>query len=352
MAELTVDPEAGGSFGRLVNVLESSTVPVQTRLGDLWPLLSETARHPLPGSGDDRSLSVRADDTGWATGIPAVSVEEIPVRFAEMVEPEPGYVSSLGADYSAQADALDRYLSRYPTLSNRAAFAAGGQPIGLQLGGDGTCSVNFRWPDEAVTKYPSPDALGSCSRSSEPRRLAGLPVARRRRPPRPSDAGVVGGALQAFNAGPVRAGGMGGDDERQHEHGRGAHRASTWGGDVSGAGVALPRLSRPRRPACSRACVNRRRNRQRKDARLAAGACPLMPGRNPSVGPGRDGVSCLSGRGMSGEPRAGSMRGVAPGEDGEQGCAGRSDAVFSRSARCCATPSLTVVASAMAQWSP
>jgi len=161
LAELTVDPEAGGSFGRLVNVLESSTVPVQTRLGDLWPLLSETARHPLPGSGDDRSLSVRADDTGWATGIPAVRVEEIPVRFAEMVEPEPGYVSSLGADYSAQADALDRYLSRYPTLSNRAAFAAGGQPIGLQLGGDGTCSVNFRWPDEAVTKYPSPDALGA-----------------------------------------------------------------------------------------------------------------------------------------------------------------------------------------------
>jgi len=117
LAELTVDPEAGGSFGRLVNVLESSTVPVQTRLGDLWPLLSETARHPLPGSGDDRSLSVRADDTGWATGIPAVRVEEIPVRFAEMVEPEPGYVSSLGADYSAQADALDRYLSRqgYPS---------------------------------------------------------------------------------------------------------------------------------------------------------------------------------------------------------------------------------------------
>lgn len=161
LAELTVDPEAGGSFGRLVNVLESSTVPAHTRLGNLWPLLSETARHPLPGSADDRALSVRADHTGWATGIPGVTVDEIPVRFAEIGESEPSDASGLGADYSSQADALDRYLSRYPTLSNRQPFTAGGQPIGLQRAGDETCSVSFRLPHEALTKYPSPDALGA-----------------------------------------------------------------------------------------------------------------------------------------------------------------------------------------------
>ena len=161
LAETTVDPEVGGSFGRLVNVLGSSTMPVQTRLGDLWPLLNETARHPLPGSGDDRSLSVSVEHTGWATGIPAVRVMEIPARRTEKVELAPSYVDSMGGDHSAQADALDHYLSRYPTLSNRAAFTAGGQPIGLQLLGDGTCSVDFRWPDEALTKHPSPDALGA-----------------------------------------------------------------------------------------------------------------------------------------------------------------------------------------------
>lgn len=161
LADLTVESEKAGSFGRLVQVLESSTVPVPTRLGDLWPLLSETARHPLPGSGDDRSLVVSADVTGWATGIPTVRVLEIPDRFTEQVGPEPPYGGGIGADYSAQAKALDRYLSRYPTLSDRSAFTADGQPIGLQPHGDGTCSVNFRWPIAALTKYPSPDALGA-----------------------------------------------------------------------------------------------------------------------------------------------------------------------------------------------
>ncbi|MDN5795456.1 MAG: YaaC family protein [Intrasporangium sp.] len=162
LAEMTVDPGPRGSFGRLVSVLESSTVPIQTQLGDLWPLLNETARHPLPGSGDDRSLSVSTERTGWATGIPAVRVLEIPARFAEGVEPELSYASGLGRDYAAQADALDHYLSRYPTLSDRTSFTSSGQPIGLQPHDEGTCSVIFRWPDETLTRYSSPDAfLGS-----------------------------------------------------------------------------------------------------------------------------------------------------------------------------------------------
>jgi hypothetical protein len=160
VADLKVEPSPGGSFRRIGDVLGSSGLASATPIGDLWPLLAETGRHRLPGSGDDRSLGLTIDYTGWATGIPTVRVEELPESFTHIGQEHRDLMSGLGADYSAQAEALDRFLSRYPTLSARIPFTAAGQPVGLQPNGDGTCSISFRWPEESRRRHRSVDEFG------------------------------------------------------------------------------------------------------------------------------------------------------------------------------------------------
>ena len=161
LANLRVTPRAKGSFGRVREVLGSSSLSAGTRIGELWPLLAETAPHPLHGSGEDRSLTIGVDVAGWGSGIFTVQVQGLPDYFADVGAEHLAMPSGLGANYTAQAEALDDYLSRYPTLTDRLAITAAGQPIGLQPQGDGTCSVNFRWPDEVVARYRDIDAFYS-----------------------------------------------------------------------------------------------------------------------------------------------------------------------------------------------
>ena len=170
LAGLSVKSEASGSFGRLVEVLDSSSLANPTRIGDLWPLLAETGRHPLPGSSADRSLGVTVDARGWQNGVASVEVDGLPSDVSEVGMSTREALSGLGADYSAQADAVNQFLSRYPTLRSRMAFTAAGQPIGMQSRSNGTCSVKFQWPKEVLARYPSSDAfaaqLGAVSRGS------------------------------------------------------------------------------------------------------------------------------------------------------------------------------------------
>lgn len=161
LAGLTVSPAPSGAFGSVRDLLRSSNMAHETRIGDLWPLLFETHRHRLRASGDDRSLTVRADYTGWPSGIPTFRIGNIPAEFADVGQGNLDLATGLGADYSAQADALSDYLSRYPTLAERTPFTRVGQPVGLQLQGDGTCSVAFRVPDASLTRYPTAEAFES-----------------------------------------------------------------------------------------------------------------------------------------------------------------------------------------------
>jgi hypothetical protein len=144
LADMAIKPRKG-SFERLRVVLRSSNVSTVTRIGDLWPLLSETRRHPLPSAGDSRSLSISVDYFGGPSGIPTVRVEDLPGSFAEVGREHLELMSGLGANYVAQAEAIDRYLADYPTLAGRVSFTTAGQPVGLQPHGDGTCSVKFQW---------------------------------------------------------------------------------------------------------------------------------------------------------------------------------------------------------------
>lgn len=155
LADLVIRPAQQGAFERMRDVLDSSNVGRIARVGDLWPLLTETRRHPLPLAGEDRSLSISVDYMGWPSGIPTVRVEDLPESFAAVGKEHLDLMSGLGANYSVQAEALDRYLLRFPTLSDRVPFTAAGQPIGLQPHGDGTCSIKFQWADKAWRAHDS-----------------------------------------------------------------------------------------------------------------------------------------------------------------------------------------------------
>jgi hypothetical protein len=146
LAELAIKPTRG-SFARICEALESSNLSSVARVGDLWPLLNETSRHPLPAAGDSRSLSVSVDYLGGPSGIPTLRVEGLPGSFADVGREHLDLMTGLGANYAAQAEPIDRYLAGYPTLSGRVPFTTAGQPVGLQPHGNGTCSVKFQWAD-------------------------------------------------------------------------------------------------------------------------------------------------------------------------------------------------------------
>lgn len=160
LADMAIQPMMKGSFERIRTALHSSNMGSVARVGDLWPLLCETRRHPLPRAGDCRSLRITVDYMGGGpSGIPTVRVEDLPGSFADVGKEHLELMSGLGANYTAQADTLDRYLARYPTLSGRVPFTTAGQPVGLQPYGDGTCSVAFQWADEAGNKHSSEETL-------------------------------------------------------------------------------------------------------------------------------------------------------------------------------------------------
>ena len=97
-------------------------------------------------------------------------VQELPGRFTDVGQENLDLMSGLGADYAAQADAVDHFLSRYPTLSGRKPFTTAGQPVGLQLSGNGTCSIVFQWSDAMADEFQPADlvstAMGVMSRGS------------------------------------------------------------------------------------------------------------------------------------------------------------------------------------------
>ena len=145
LADATVSPGGSGSFGRIVDVLGSSTIPAATRLGDLWPLLTETVRHPLPGQRGTKSLGIHVNLAHSASGSLAVEVQGLPHWLLDIGQEYRDSASGVGGDYDAQAAALDALLSSYPTLSPRRRTTPAGQPVGLQRQ-DGGCSVTLGWP--------------------------------------------------------------------------------------------------------------------------------------------------------------------------------------------------------------
>lgn len=161
LADRSIQPGNGGSFGRLVEVLDSSSLPGLMRLGDLWPLLAETERHPLLGSGNDRSLSFSLNFNNLHMGVSSAEIQGLPGELGQVDGAPNGTRSGLDVDHSRQNEAVNRFLSRYPTLAGRQPFSAAGQPIGLQPNGDGTCSLRIHWPDEPSTNNSSREAFAA-----------------------------------------------------------------------------------------------------------------------------------------------------------------------------------------------
>ena len=159
LAGLTVVPRTNGSFARIRELVGSSSLPSTTRLGDLWPLLAETAPFPVEGSSGQHSLAVSVEAADWGYGIPVVTVHDLPNALLDIGQSTREPFSGLGANYGQQAEAVATYLQPYPSLSPRLPFTSNGEPVGLQLADDFTSSIRFRWPESVYEQHPTPGSL-------------------------------------------------------------------------------------------------------------------------------------------------------------------------------------------------
>lgn len=135
------------AFPRLADLLECGALPEPVGLADLWALLPDTTRCPLPGLGALTPLSVTADPGWQLPGIVAsLQVGPLPDGLAAPpVEGEgPGEVGL--RDWDGERDAAAAFLGRYPELGGYVYATPAAAPVGLQGDGQGGATVRLHWP--------------------------------------------------------------------------------------------------------------------------------------------------------------------------------------------------------------
>lgn len=149
VADVKVEPRTGkaGAFGLVADAMASSSLPGPTRLGDLWPLLPDTQRFELPGSGTHRLLGVHVNSRrALGTSINA-EISGLPADLGIERAPDEN-PSHPRADWGQEEQRVRDFLRDYPSLSGYEFATGGGQPIGLRPTGDGTAQVDIHWPIE------------------------------------------------------------------------------------------------------------------------------------------------------------------------------------------------------------
>jgi len=157
VADFHIEPYKSGvgAFVMVAKALNSSGLPGPTRLGDLWPLLREARRFPLPNSGSHRLLDVSVNRQG---GHPMNGeVSNLPDSLG--VPRLHGEPTGPRTDWGEEEGRVRDFLASYPALAGYEFGLGGGQPIGFTPHGDGTASVRVHWPDDALSGIDSGDAL-------------------------------------------------------------------------------------------------------------------------------------------------------------------------------------------------
>lgn len=149
LAAAAIADHGDGSFTRLAGLLDAESLPTETALGELWPLLPELYRFPLPGADAYVPLSVDAV-SAWP-GPPPAATARVRVRpLPDSVgAPPTGDEADWDAglrDWPAERRAVREFLSRYPGLAGAQFVTPEGNPVGLAADGPGVVAVELDVP--------------------------------------------------------------------------------------------------------------------------------------------------------------------------------------------------------------
>ncbi len=127
LSSVTVRDQGRGSFTSLATVLRVGSLPSETSLGDLWPLLPETHRFPLPRRPELQPLYVERESASLVRGSDArVRVYPLPLRLFE------GYGDSgEEADRRLRRSVME-YIGNFPTLADASFITPPGTPVSQQ----------------------------------------------------------------------------------------------------------------------------------------------------------------------------------------------------------------------------
>lgn len=146
LANLHVWGRASGAFPVVAKALGADALQQRRRLGDIWALVPDANRFPLPGSGELRSLPLYSEMPpapmeDWARGL----LMELPLRLLldDDEEPVTGYGPELSrlmevsqsdpARIARQRHRLRGWLAQYPSLAGWDFVTAPDGPVGYRL---------------------------------------------------------------------------------------------------------------------------------------------------------------------------------------------------------------------------
>ncbi|KZB82894.1 YaaC family protein [Amycolatopsis regifaucium] len=146
LAALTVADQGKGSFTQLARFLGGASLPVATPIGELWGLLPDVSRFPLPGMGTMRPVSIETNATTVRGHNVPVSVRGVPSELAYVASASGSGPGADAAGYAEERRRVAAFLNRYPGLGGWEFQAPDGNPIGLRLAGD-AAEVPVAWPN-------------------------------------------------------------------------------------------------------------------------------------------------------------------------------------------------------------
>lgn len=126
--------------------LNAASLPLATPIGDLWGLLLDVSRFPLPGMGTARPIAIEVSPTTSRAHNVPVSVHGVPQDLAYVASASDSDPDAATAGYAEERRRVTDFLGRYPSLVGWEFQAPEGNPIGLRLGSD-TAEIPVVWPN-------------------------------------------------------------------------------------------------------------------------------------------------------------------------------------------------------------
>lgn len=182
LSMLNVQNQGTGAFTQLAEILGAASLPTPVPLGNLWCLLPEASRFPLPGMGTQRPIRVnprfnRRSDDGTARA--SVPVPSALVSKADM-GPDP---SGTATNWDEKRVAIRTFLTGFPSIAGWRFTSHDGQPPEVSGYSETYTSIEIQWAwpkelayDAALLQHVMPyrsgylafPAIGTDERSPHP----------------------------------------------------------------------------------------------------------------------------------------------------------------------------------------